>query len=112
MSAPFYGASQDRLLAILPQGTLASVLVEHADRPIAALLTSHHPGQELLELEAAIVSLLDAGCDYFVCFGATSEGLHDYIDHVALAAASASDRTVMTTWHDDEPAADVADFFF
>jgi hypothetical protein len=67
----------------------------------------------MLALEPVITSLLDAGCEYFVCFGETSEVLHDRIDELIVARASPDRSTdVTTTWHDDEPAADVAEFYF
>ena len=112
MTGSLYATSNDRLLAIVPLSAVSSVLVEQVARPVAALLTFHEVGHESPELEPAIVSLLEAGCDYFVCFGSASEILHDRIDDLALACTLASDRTVMTTWHDDEPAGDVVDFFF
>jgi hypothetical protein len=65
-----------------------------------------------MALESVVRSLLDAGCDYFVCFGPASEGLHDHIDELIADRPSSNDSTVMTTWHDDETAADVAEFFF
>lgn len=58
----------------------------------------------------AITSLIDAGCTYFVCFGPTSEEVHNRVDDVLMGRVPTSD--IQTTWHDDEPIAEVLDFFF
>ncbi len=112
MTGVLHRASRGRLLVLVTRSSVSRVLAEQAGRPIAALLTSHDPVDDPLALENVVLSLLDAGCEYFVCFGDASEVLHDRIDELIVDRAS-PDRSAdgMTTWHDDEPAADVAEFF-
>lgn len=55
-----------------------------------------------------IISLLDAGCKYFVCFGPFSEELHDFIDDMIIDGEY--DLGIITTYHDDE-LEEVIDFF-
>jgi hypothetical protein len=111
MTGALHAVSGDRILVIASRRAVGKVLVEQTGRPVAALLTAHSVAKDPAELEPVILSLLDSGCDYFVCFGVASEALHDLIDELVLERASALDRTVMTTWHDDETAAEVAEFF-
>jgi hypothetical protein len=106
-----HSASRGRLLVIAPSSAIRDVLTKHANhRPLVALLTPHKTG--LVELEPVIQSLLDRGCEYFVCFGTGSEALHDRIDDlVAERAAMVPDLKVVTTWHEDETLTEVAEFF-
>jgi hypothetical protein len=89
-----------------------NVLAERTERPVAALLLSDAAPDDPGWLEPMVRSLLDNGCEYFVCFGRTSEALHDQIDELVVAHAATGDRTVVTTWHDAETPTDVAAFFF
>jgi hypothetical protein len=79
---------------------------------VAALLTAHDAAEDSPELEQGIRSLLENGCEYFVCVGVASEALHDRIDDLIVESATAAARAVMTTWHSDETPAEVAEFFF
>ena len=66
------------------------------------------------QIKALIEKLIDMGCKYFVCVGAYSEKLHDFIDDVLLDRSINSqfeDSDVMTTWHDTETVEEVAEFF-
>lgn len=112
MTGALHPVSRGRLLAITPRRGVGKVLAEQKGRPVVALLTSHDTARDPADLEPVILALLDGGCDYFVCFGIASENLHDRIDDFALEHTSASDRTIMTTWHDEEPAEEVIEFFF
>lgn len=111
MTGSLHPATMHRYLAIVSVDAVRSVVAAHPARPSAALFTLDSE-DESRELESAVVSLLEAHCEYFVCFGSDSEALHDRIDEIVAASATCEDRTVLTTWHDDETAADVADFFF
>lgn len=55
------------------------------------------------------------GCRYAVCYGHECSTWDDSIDMSFIATdpdySPPHDRFVMTTWHDDEPIADVAEFF-
>ena len=59
--------------------------------------------------------LVKRGCRYAVCAGSDCSSWDDSIDMAYLATdpgyAPPDDRFVMTTWHDDEPLGDVAEFF-
>jgi hypothetical protein len=100
-----------RQLAIVSLDAVGSLVAAHPAPPSAGLFTLGSEDQSR-ELESAIVSLLEAHCEWFVCFGPDSEALHDRIDEIVAASGVSEDQTVLTTWHDDETAADVADFFF
>lgn len=111
MTGALHPANRGRDLAIASRKDVGKVLAEQMGRPVVALLTSHDAVRDPAELEPVILTLLNGGCDYFVCFGIASEDLHDRIDELVVERALAPDRTVMTTWHDEEPAAEVAEFF-
>ncbi|MGH9754984.1 MAG: DUF7684 family protein [Blastocatellia bacterium] len=87
------------------------VLEERRAGPIVALLTDSAVRGDFNRQVAVIVRLLKSGCDYFVCFGRDSERLHDEVDALAEREAGDSECTVITTWHVDESASDVAEFF-
>ncbi len=110
MTGALHPASGGRLLVIASRSDAAAVIAEQSRRPIVALLTWNDGSADLGVVELAVSALLDAGCEYFVCFGAASERLHDWIDDLVVSRSTAA--TVVTTWHDDETASDVAEFFF
>src|SRR5262245_6549293 len=112
MTSSLHAASKGRLLAVIARNEVKDVLMKHKERPVVALLTCHDFEHDPIELEPAILSLLEAGCEYFVCFGAASEALHDRIDELIVDRTQPTDKAIITTWHDDEMAADVAAFFF
>src|SRR5687767_6884264 len=85
------------------------MLAEQQERPIAALLTAHS-SSDVLDVEPVVVPLLEGGCEYFICVGPASEALHDRVDDFIVERASSIAHTVLTTWHNDETAADVAEF--
>jgi hypothetical protein len=68
--------------------------------------------EEQSELSAAIVRL---GCRYAVCAGHEGSSWDDSIDWAYLETdadfSPPDSEFVMTTWHDDEPIEDVAEFF-
>ena len=101
-----------RLLALVSHNNVSTVLNGHVGLPIAALLTFHDPVGDPSSLEPVVASLLDAGCDYFVCFGEASEALHDFVDDLILVQTPPEGSTgVTTTWHDYESATDVSEYF-
>src|SRR5712692_10602290 len=86
MTVSLHSATRNRLLAIVrPDITVVdSLLAAEQKRPIAALLTAHDAEQDSIGLDPIIVALLEAGSDYFVCFGRASESLHDRIDEIVV----------------------------
>lgn len=54
------------------------------------------------------VDLMKAGCRWFVCFGPSSEVVHDRIDDFVLEYDF---KGVMTTYHFDETPEETAEFF-
>ncbi len=52
-------------------------------------------------------SLLDSGCQYFVCFGRKSEEIHDRFDDLIIEGDFPN---TITTYHYDESENDVASF--
>lgn len=113
MSSTLRPAHSGRLLAIVSHRDLAEVLAQHRGRPVAALLTWHKAEADPAELAPIVSLLLDSQCEYFVCSGSASEALHDWIDDVVASRASSfAGNVVVTTWHDDETADEVARFFF
>jgi hypothetical protein len=78
--------------------------------PFAVLLNADDP--EWVDgsfLRRKTIELLNAGCRYCVCFGRNSEAVHDQIDDVIVNRNS--EMNVLTTFHDDETAEDVVNFF-
>ena len=67
------------------------------------------------DLRRAAGMLIEAGCRWIVCFGARSEDVHDRIDDYIVEQSVFTGRTdykgVVTTFHADESADDVAEFF-
>lgn len=59
--------------------------------------------------ELMVKRLLENGCRYFVCAGTCAENLHDLVDDVVLSLGEK--ETIVTTYHEDESAEDVANFF-
>jgi hypothetical protein len=85
---------------------VGNLLAAQVGRPVVALLTAY--GDPVVH-EPVVRSLLAAGCTHFVCSGPASEALHDRIDDLLVER---DDDGFLTTWHDDESAADVAAVFF
>jgi hypothetical protein len=78
-------------------------------KPFAVLLDTRDPEwADSSFLDRRIVELVGSGCRYFVCFGPDSECVHDQIDEVLVKHAYIG---VPTTFHVDEAAEDVANFF-
>ena len=59
--------------------------------------------------------LLKKGCSHIVCAGSYAEQLHDLIDDIVEDSSDLFDDrpydVVLTTYHDDDSAQDVAEFF-
>jgi hypothetical protein len=111
MKSHLYHLSRRRALVLATVDQLETVLDEQGARPIAALLTDSASYDDFNRLVSVIVRLLASGCYYFVCFGRDSEKLHDEVDILAEREAGDSECEVITTWHTDESASDVAEFF-
>jgi hypothetical protein len=93
-----------RILTMTTVDDLDAVLSQGKVGRSAVLITGPGVSADVIR------KLLRNGCDYFVCFGPASESMHDEIDDVVLEHDE-GEGTVMTTWHDDETAVDVAEFF-
>jgi hypothetical protein len=79
------------------------------DKPFAVLLDANDPEwSDANQVERLATDFLNAGCNYFVCFGPGSEALHDRID--AIIEEHEVDG-VTTTFHEEETRTDVAEFF-
>jgi hypothetical protein len=85
------------LSAKLPSGSLV-VLIDDRDH-------CWHNKETTLALT---LRLLKNGSRYFVCYGASSETIHDEIDWIVIEN---NYKDVITTHHADESIGDVADFF-
>lgn len=78
-------------------------------KPFAVLLDATDvEWSDTRQTERLVKELLDAGCSYFVCFGAGSEVIHDRIDDIIVQHEL---EGVTTTFHEDEARNDVAEFF-
>ena len=66
-------------------------------------------------LRKASNSLFEAGCRWIVCFGERSEDVHDRIDDFiveqSVFVGCADYEGIVTTFHNDESVAEVAEFF-
>lgn len=104
-----------RVLVFAPVSHDDQLRDECGDGPIVALMQADESGASFETVVAAAESLLDRGCDYFVCAGTRGEALHDYIDEIVidreLNRPEWGERLIMTTWHNDETPADIAWFF-
>lgn len=112
MNAGIFPANRGRTLVIAPPSAAKVHVSQLArERPVVAMLASH-AGDDLTEIESLVGVLLDHRCEYFVCFGTGSEVLHDRIDETLVERVDDTrSLDAVTTWHDDEPADDVAEFF-
>jgi hypothetical protein len=111
MTDQVHRVTRDRLLVIASHRSVAGALAEHAGRrPLAAFLKAHRMPEDWTKLEPVVRILLSHDCEYFVCAGDASEGLHDRIDELVLELASP--RFVATTWHEGDTADEVVTFFF
>jgi hypothetical protein len=85
------------------------------DEEFALLLVVRVPDIASDEQMAVSRQIVDAGCRYAVCTGIGSSSWDDSLDHAVVEAGLAGRRddakTVMTTWHNDEPLAQVVAFF-
>jgi hypothetical protein len=86
------------------------------ERPFAVLLDADDDEWGAAEqLRSVAMSLLEAGCRYFVCFGERSEEVHDRIDDCVVEKSvllgQGDYEGIITTYHADESVADVAEFF-
>lgn len=99
-------AAGDRLLAMVSPSEVGNLLAAQVGRPVVALLTAH--GDPVVH-ESVVRSLFAAGCTHFVCSGLASEALHDRIDDLLVERDGDG---FLTTWHDEESAAEVAAVFF
>ena len=80
----------------------------------AAWIISNDPTQTATERDEIASALISSGCRYAVCSGFECAKWDDAIDQAFLASADfdpADDTFVMTTWHEDEPLQEVAEFF-
>ncbi|GKT01365.1 hypothetical protein AVKW3434_18270 [Acidovorax sp. SUPP3434] len=64
--------------------------------------------QDVFWLKQTVRDFLNAGCNYFVCYGESSEIIHDLIDEVVEGCGFLD---ISTTYHNDESKSDVASFF-
>ncbi len=92
-----------------PQFAKAESPIPEIEAPFAVLSEADEKGwRNDSFLNLRVGALLAAGCRYFVCFGSRSEEIHDRIDDVIVEHDYGG---VTTTFHGDESAQDVADFF-
>lgn len=83
----------------------------------ACLLWNHSPTRDIERASALVDSLIEGGCRYFVCGGPDCEWWHHLTDELFVSRnldATDEERKrnhVMTTWHAEESADDVAFFF-
>lgn len=106
--------------AQLPRGCLL-VIADLTDIEWATEKLSNHnfvcvlAARKLAEFDECVLNpevadrLMAAGCEYFVIFGPESAEAHDALDWYVEGIGKGD---VITTWHDDEPPYDVANFAF
>lgn len=80
------------------------------DTTPCVVLISAWSADSVSSADKLVELLVDRGCKYFVCTGTYAEGLHDFVDDVIGDRLGAS-STVATTYHDDESADEIVDFF-
>ena len=110
MTATLPPCGRGRLLVIATPREVEDVVREHGPRPLVVMLTNGALAEGDAAFSEVVNTLLDYGCDYFVCAGLTSEQLHDRVDDVVVERGLGG-LEVVTTWHDDEPVSEVTEFF-
>lgn len=96
-----------RQIVIVEQGELLD-LIRRQERASAVLVNVDKSFSE--ELVEHLVRLHEFGCNRFLCSGASSERLHDALDHRLHESEGAGE--VMTTFHsEDEQLDDVVALF-
>ena len=101
--------SNGRLLLISRKSEAIQALAINGISPSVVLMTAWT--EESVRSERLLIQkLLRLGCKYFVCAGRYAEDLHDFIDQLIEATAEQS-ASITTTYHDDEPADLVTNFF-
>lgn len=77
--------------------------------PSVVLLTAWQKSSvSMSDWHPQIKELLARGCTYFVCAGTFAEELHDIVDEIISTARV---ELIATTFHPDETAEDVVNFF-
>lgn len=95
---------------IIYSDSWAPVSATKASKPFAALLdTRDSAWSDGTWVRQQAAALIKEGCRYFVCFGPESEPVHDWIDDEIFDRDDLEE--IYTTFHDDEPIEDVANFF-
>lgn len=99
-----------RRLVISDKEKMFSLLEETDTVPSVVLVTAWKETAISSDVWGGVVEgLLKRGCTYFVCAGDYAEGLHDLIDNIS--AGMKSGENVVTSFHEDEAAEDVINFF-
>ena len=78
----------------------------------ALLLVIASPVFTILQRDQIVSDIVNSRCQYALTFGHDCEVWHDVIDESCVAFNASEERFLMTTWHDDEPIADVIDFLW
>lgn len=101
--------SNGRLLLISRKSDAIQDIAIHDISPSVVLMTAW-TRESVRSEELLIQKLLQLGCKYFVCAGRYAEDLHDFIDGL-IEATGDQLASITTTYHDDESADLVANFF-
>ena len=88
-----------------------------ASTPFACMIWDTDSGYSVNEMSGVAEAVLHAGCRYVVCGGSKCELWHDIFDEVQVEISLKVDQDqlqdfplVMTTWHTDDPPAEVTNF--
>ena len=84
--------------------------IETGDITPSVVLITAWNAEDVSSGQRLIQKLMVKGCNYFVCAGLLAEHLHDFVDEVVEAMGSPL-ADITTTYHDDEPADVVVNFF-
>lgn len=101
--------SNGRLLLISRKIEAIQALAINDISPSVVLMTAW-TRESVRSEQLLIQKLLQLGCKYFVCAGRYAEDLHDFIDGLIEVGGEQS-ASITTTYHDDEPADLVSNFF-
>ena len=106
---PQYKCSNGRKLVVCDKSSMITRLDELDVVPSVVLLTAWQKRPvSMSEWHPQINDLLARGCTYFVCAGTFAEELHDIVDAIISTARV---ELITTTFHPDETAEDVVNFF-
>ena len=90
----------------------AQSLIAPFEDDYALLLVIASPSISMEQRDRITSDIVTSRCQYALNFGHDCALWHDMIDEACIGDGTGKERFLMTTWHDNEPIADVIDFLW